>query len=128
MNSLSSRLPPDLQAPARARHEAAALLLHQPPEVRDIALLLTSELVTNTVRHGVGEAHLAIVVESDHATIAVTDRGDGQVSANHYRWPEGGHGLTLVDALSDRWGVESTTGKAGKRVWFELTWDRAESA
>jgi two-component sensor histidine kinase len=102
--------------------------MHQSAEVRDVALLLTSELVTNTVRHGVGEAQLDIVVESNHATIGVTDRGDGQVTANHSRWPEGGHGLTLVDALSDRWGVEPMTGKSGKRVWFELTWNLAESA
>jgi hypothetical protein len=84
--------------------------------------------VTNTVRHGVGEAQLDIVVDSDHATIGVTDRGHGQVTASDCRWPDGGHGLTLVDALSDRWGVEPTSDQTGKRVWFELTWNRAESA
>jgi hypothetical protein len=29
----------------------------------------------------------------------------------------GGRGLTLVEALADRWGCERERG--GKRVWFE---------
>lgn len=30
--------------------------------------------------------------------------------------PGGGHGLRLVEAISDRWGVE----RGSTRVWFEM--------
>jgi hypothetical protein len=39
--------------------------------------------------------------------------------ADDFHWPEGGHGLRMVDALSTRWGVDRVDG-AGKSVWFEL--------
>ncbi|WP_405560769.1 ATP-binding protein [Streptomyces sp. NBC_01180] len=32
---------------------------------------------------------------------------------------EGGRGLVLVDALTDRWGVEPRRDGCGKTVWFE---------
>ena len=39
---------------------------------------------------------------------------------------EGGRGLVLVDALSNRYGVEAE--EKGKRVWAELLLDERESA
>ena len=84
-------------------------------------MLLTTELVTTLLFHGRGDAWLDVQVESARVTVGVSDSGDGEVKfASRYLWPEHGHGLKLVDALSHRWGVgPMSTGAPGKRVWFE---------
>ena len=41
------------------------------------------------------------------------------VPTENVRWDaRGGRGLHLVEALSNRWGVQD--GRRGKQVWFEL--------
>jgi anti-sigma regulatory factor (Ser/Thr protein kinase) len=92
----------------------------------DIAVLLTSELVTNAIRHGAapvrlsaGLLHLAVLrVEVHDSTPAAG--GDDEVAVRHAADDdEGGRGLHLVDVLADTWGWRpADTG--GKRVWFEL--------
>jgi len=88
-------------------------------------MLLSSELVTNAVRHA--GSRFEIVLE--HLPIggfrlAVSDAAGED-------WPrvnraadddEGGRGMWLVDKLSNSWGT--TTGRRGKTVWFELLLDR----
>lgn len=111
-------------APARARRYAASCCERLPPDVLSEVLLLITELVTNAVWHGAGDAWLDLQVEDDQVTVGVTDGGGGQVGiAADYRWPESGHGLKLVAALSDRWGVDPMTELPGKRVWFERAFD-----
>lgn len=123
MTRLRSWLAPDRLSPARARRYVASQCYQLPAETLDVLLLLTSEIVTNAMWHGTGGALLDIQVEADLVTVGVTDGGGGEVGvAADYRWPETGHGLRLVDALSDRWGVEPMTVGTGKRVWFELAW------
>jgi anti-sigma regulatory factor (Ser/Thr protein kinase) len=83
----------------------------------DIVLVLTSELVTNAIRHGVGPVSLQVVWDTSGVRVDVYDdspqrpvlRGIDQDAPN-------GRGLLLVDALSDSWGVEPRG--AGKAVWF----------
>jgi hypothetical protein len=84
----------------------------------DVALLLASELVANSVEHsGCGGRH------SDRGgRVEVTDRGGGGVlvlppAADHGE-AEGGRGMRLVDALSARWGCHRGGGVA--TTWFEL--------
>lgn len=121
MSRDSVRLEGDASAPSRARRFVASRCEELPTQARDVVLLLTSELVTNAVLHGEGEVLLEIQVDSGIVGVAVRDQGDGVVSpASRFSWPETGHGLTLVRELSDRWGVEQTSGMSGKRVWFEL--------
>ncbi len=109
--------------PAHARRYVASHCKRVPADALDVVLLLTTELVTNAMWHGAGDAWLDIQVERDLVKVGVTDGGSGEVRiARDFRWPEGGHGLRIVDALSDRWGVEPMTGTLGKRVWFELSW------
>lgn len=121
MSRDSVRLKGDASAPSRARRFVASCCEELPTEARDVVLLLTSELVTNAVVHGEGDVLLEIHVDSGIVSVAVRDQGDGVVRpASRFSWPETGHGLTLVRKLSDRWGVEQTSGTSGKRVWFEL--------
>lgn len=85
--------------------------------------LLTSELVSNAMWHGTAGAFwVDVESEPGHVRVGVTDGGSGDVGfASAHRWPESGHGLRLVDALADRWGVEPAAGQPGKRVWFEIS-------
>jgi anti-sigma regulatory factor (Ser/Thr protein kinase) len=87
----------------------------------EAATLLTSELVTNGVRHAGTGMRLA-VSRADERTvrIAVTDRAPEadlrpRVSPDD---AEGGRGLFLVEQLASGWG--SYADGDGKTVWFEL--------
>jgi two-component sensor histidine kinase len=92
----------------------------QVPVDPDTAILLTSELVTNAVRHEAAQAVMLVV------TCA---RGQLRVDVHDTSpsWPavadvpadaETGRGLLLVETLSDEWGFYRTP--AGKAVYFML--------
>jgi hypothetical protein len=84
-------------------------------------LLLTTELVNNALWHGRGEAWLDVEVEPGLVRVGVSDGGGGQVKrTQQFSWPEVGHGLRIIEAMSDEWGVQLLPD--GKRVWFELSW------
>ncbi|MFI1108207.1 MULTISPECIES: ATP-binding protein [Streptomyces] len=87
------------------------------PQIGEDLHLLTSELVTNAVRHGAraGEEELVEMVlwpADGHYWLAVSDPGEGGESAarmSEVGWPsadsESGRGLVLVDHLAATWAV-----------------------
>jgi two-component sensor histidine kinase len=85
--------------------------------------LLTSELVTNAVRHGASDPHETILVRVAHdddgaVRVEVCDEGAGferHVDSRDMMEP-GGHGLRLVQTLASRWGVIPGEPSC---VWFE---------
>ncbi|TQK44185.1 anti-sigma regulatory factor (Ser/Thr protein kinase) [Streptomyces sp. SLBN-118] len=93
------------------------------PGLSDAAELALTELVANVVRH----------VPGRRCTLLILRRPDGlrvEVGDEHPRCPrpvrpgcggdeldEGGRGLMLVEAVTDRWGVIPVPG--GKTMWFE---------
>ena len=86
--------------------------------------LLTSELVTNAVRHaglGPGEdIDLRVLVSLESVRVEVHDDGPGfDPPRANLPGPEqiGGRGLYLVQTLSDRWGVDPDDPTC---VWFEV--------
>jgi anti-sigma regulatory factor (Ser/Thr protein kinase) len=84
------------------------------------ACLVTSELVTNALRHGLGEIVLhASLADDGLLRLSVTDWGEGSPQVLPPD-PEriGGVGLLLVDALSEAWGVATFPG--GKTVWASI--------
>jgi len=88
------------------------------------AVLLTSELVTNTLQHtrtGAGGDFEVIACHS-RSGIRVTITDDGSraapVPAPHPTLATCGRGLALVGALSARWGQQGD--ERGRAVWFEL--------
>jgi anti-sigma regulatory factor (Ser/Thr protein kinase) len=93
------------------------------PRLRDVRLLV-SELVTNAVRHAglVSGDRIRLQAQLSGAVLRVEvfDPGTGF----ELRAPQpdparaSGWGLYLVEALSDRWGIDGAG--AGTRVWFEL--------
>jgi anti-sigma regulatory factor (Ser/Thr protein kinase) len=119
-------IPLDVHAPGAARHSVAPCLAGQvSASVLETALLLVSELVTNSVRHsGVPHGEPVIVrvhLLGDHCRLEVEDAGFGGVIAPQpqHLADGGGMGLNLVETLSERWGV--VRGAEGPtRVWVQL--------
>jgi serine/threonine-protein kinase RsbW len=117
-----------LDAPTKARAEVAVWLAPQvPAEVLDDALLLVSELVTNSVRHAplTAGAAIGVTIEvfDDFLRLEVEDPGDVAILA---RAPDcahgGGFGLYLVETVAQQWG---STHEGSTRVWAELPIVRA---
>jgi anti-sigma regulatory factor (Ser/Thr protein kinase) len=80
---------------------------------REDALLVVSELVTNTVRHAPGPCTLALALHSGVLEIAVSDTSGRPPQAQSFQ-PErvGQHGLEVVLALCVTVGTDYTdTGK-----------------
>jgi anti-sigma regulatory factor (Ser/Thr protein kinase) len=107
-------------APREARRRVRELSQHLAPARVEDAVLLVSELVTNAVKYGPEHEAIRLIVRADDTATRFTvhDRGRGplpEMRAESDTAP-GGHGLRLVDALADRWGVE----RGSTRVWFEL--------
>ncbi len=104
-------------APGRARRLVVAALRRWGVEdtlVYDAALVL-SELANNAVIHARSSFSIAVRAEKSALRIAVADtraRADGSLT------PRLGHGLGVVEAIADVWGVEDRP--AGKVVWAEL--------
>jgi len=114
------RLQPRRTAVAYARARIAELCNGLPREACYDAQLLTSELVTNAIRHGAGIVTVAIECDETSVAVAVGDSGPEMplappvdVSA------ESGRGLRLVQAIAVSWGVKRTADQ-GKVVWFRI--------
>ena len=124
-------LPAGPAAAGEARSQVkAAICAWNVPVEESVAVLLTSELVTNAVTHGtlaVG-TFVILTVGCDAAGLRV-DVHDGSsdlpvldlVSAE----AETGRGLLLVTSLSAEWGFYRTS--AGKAVYFTLDFARDAS-
>jgi two-component sensor histidine kinase len=88
-------------------------------------VLVTSELVTNAIRHGdIADADDAVDVDwtihRDHVVVSVEDPSSRLPRRRHPKADDpGGRGLTIVEALSTAWGAEPT--RRGKRVWAKLS-------
>ena len=110
---------PAAAAQAR-RHVGAVIRAWAVPVDAYTAALLTSELVTNAIRHEVtGIVMLAITCSADQLRVDVHDTSrclpmlvDAPTDA------EAGRGLMLVTTLADEWGFYRTP--AGKAVYFTL--------
>jgi anti-sigma regulatory factor (Ser/Thr protein kinase) len=115
------RLPAGPIASPEARSQVLAVIRDwDVPVDPNVAVLLTSELVTNAIRHEAGETiTLAITCSWGQLRVDVHDTSRS--------WPalvdaaadaETGRGLMLVTTLSADWGVYRTP--AGKAVYFTL--------
>jgi anti-sigma regulatory factor (Ser/Thr protein kinase) len=88
--------------------------------VAEVCVLLTSELVTNAVRHGGAGVEVRYGVVGGALRVEVYDDGAGLPQVRRADSDdEGGRGLMLLEGLSERWGVRRARG-GGKSVWFEV--------
>ena len=120
-----------LTIPGRAEHVSEARSFVRKvigPEnpAADVAVLLTSEIVTNAVVHSnsrcAGGTVTVLITEiGGGLTIEVADNGSARstpvVKGDVYA--SDGHGLYLVQTLADQWGY--VRDEAGTTVWFWLS-------
>ena len=108
-------------AAAAARSQVrAAIYAWDVPVDSPVAVLLTSELVTNAIRHEAGETVMLVItcacgqlrvdVHDTSCSVPVPVRAPADA--------ETGRGLMLVASLSNDWGYYLTP--AGKAVYFTL--------
>ena len=90
------------------------------PDLDHTVCLLTSETVTNSIRHAGMKRDeriiLAARLSDDFARVEVRDSGPG--FDPNIREEARGYGLRMLDMLASRWGVDSDG--TGTRVWFEV--------
>jgi anti-sigma regulatory factor (Ser/Thr protein kinase) len=85
----------------------------------DNAELILTELVTNAILHAKTEIVIRVDLGASALRLEVADRSPRQPVARHYSAEATtGRGLSLVDALAERWGVQPEVD--GKTVWAEL--------
>ncbi|MBV9382064.1 MAG: ATP-binding protein [Streptosporangiaceae bacterium] len=116
-------LPAQRRAARLARRATRAqLAFWRVPQLEETAVLLVSELVTNSVRHAHTQGdELLLRLEITWSSLRI------EVYDDDPRWPrpgtppefsESGFGFVLVAALASNWGVSDTA--TGKSVWAEL--------
>ena len=113
-------LPATHQSPALAREflRSATCSVHHSALVED-ALLLTSELVTNSLLHGGPPVVVAVDCDGERLQVRVRDGSPEVPEAREPdRSAESGRGLALVAAVSEDWGVDPEPD--GKYVWFVI--------
>jgi anti-sigma regulatory factor (Ser/Thr protein kinase) len=114
----------DLTAAASARAVIEDVIrAWRVPVDADVAVLLTSELVTNAVTHGTKETgNFVLLAAACDAAVLRVDVHDGSgdlpVLDIAPADAETGRGLLLVTSLSAEWGSYRTS--AGKAVYFTL--------
>jgi anti-sigma regulatory factor (Ser/Thr protein kinase) len=91
--------------------------------------LLTTELVSNAVRHGGADEGTGVVLHVALAPgclrVEVCDHGSGFEVSMPAPYGEGGYGLFIVSEVASRWGVSR---EADNCAWFELDLRDGEGA
>jgi anti-sigma regulatory factor (Ser/Thr protein kinase) len=132
MNVLAATRPADLRgcrvqlaagpaAAGQARSQVrAAITAWDAPVDCDLAVLLTSELVTNAIRHESGETiTLVISCSAERLRVDVHDTSPALPMLQDVPPDtETGRGLMLVATLAEEWGFYRSP--AGKAVFFTL--------
>ena len=110
----------DLRAVRDARHALDPLLADPDDPISDDVRLAASELVTNVVVHTDDGGELRAWDPKPNVPLRL-EVEDFNSTPPHVPTPPpliGGHGLRIVDHISDEWGVTPTS--TGKVVWAEF--------
>ena len=112
-------VPPDLPLPT-VRAFLSGIDRHLPEPTREGLALVTTEVVSNAMRHGDYPITVEVVWLAGTARVAVRNRG------RQFRWngrpamsgERGGWGLVIVNRLADRWGIRRVADS--NEVWLEI--------
>jgi len=110
-------LRPDVRSARLARRLVSQCMEGAGETVRRRVALVTSELVSNGVRHARGGLVLQVARFRDGVVVAVADDSAAPpvVQAAGHALAEGGRGLLIVERISDQLGWARTP--TGKVVW-----------
>jgi len=112
------RLTREPTAAAEARGQVRAVIrAWKVPVDPDIAVLLTSDLVTSAIMFGNGET-VMLVIRCPRGHLRIDVSRSMPIAADEPAGNQTGRGLALVAALSTEWGSFRTP--AGKAVYFTL--------
>jgi anti-sigma regulatory factor (Ser/Thr protein kinase) len=116
------QLEPTVTAPTEARRAVrTALESDLPRETTELAELLTSELVTNAIRHGSGTVTLVLNCSDGVLAVSVSDDAPTMPRvAPDEPLAVGGRGVRMVQRMAQDWGVTPRASGPGKVVWFRL--------
>lgn len=110
---------PDRCAPRVARY-CVGTIERPAPELRDSVVLLTSELVSRSVRLHRSKSHelieLRVWMQSSGARVEV--RGAHELVCSDPESDVHEDDLLLFDALADRWSIDID--ERGASMWFEI--------
>jgi two-component sensor histidine kinase len=113
-------------SPAQARQfcdEQVCFALGSGPDSAAVtadAVLVVSELVTNSVNAGSNDVGLELELHEDHLRIAVSDECAGRPELRAATLADAsGRGIRIVQELARAWGVAPRSG--GKAVWADLS-------
>jgi anti-sigma regulatory factor (Ser/Thr protein kinase) len=121
------RLLPGTAGSVAAARELTRELLGPGHPALDTAMLVVSELVTNSVTHsrsGLPGGTVIIAVTAGAAGVLIQVRDEGGLTEPRVVAPqaaagaEHGYGLLLVSALADTWGT--TTTREGRLTWCRV--------
>lgn len=115
------RLPPVARSSSMSRRFVErALARWELDDLCDVAVLLTSELVTNAIVHAQTEVAVTITRDDPRTiSVAVSDNSRSEPRPQRHTDDSAtGRGLGILDALASSWGVVSDPG--GKTVTFTL--------
>jgi anti-sigma regulatory factor (Ser/Thr protein kinase) len=120
-------LPADPDAPGTARRALSRLRDRMKPATYGNLELVVSELVANAVLHPrmaeSGVIGLTVEISPGQVRVEVTDQGEPSGEGGPFGTEgstprsRGGFGLSLVDRLAERWGVEH---RPSTMVWAEI--------
>ncbi|HKV66577.1 MAG TPA: ATP-binding protein [Gaiellales bacterium] len=116
---LRKAFPATVETPRLARDAVSLVAVDIPHDALEAARLLTSELVTNSVKHGPPAASIGLFIDVDRERIRIEVADSAEAPPQLIPATEhGGYGLTLLNALASRWD----TGRDGGQnlTWFEL--------
>ena len=112
-------------APAEARSQIReAICAWEVPVDPSVAVLLTSELVTNAIANELGGAIMLVITRArDQLRVDVHDTSwwSAPAPVDAPADAEAGRGLMLVGSLSTNWGYYRTP--TGKAVYFTLAFE-----
>ena len=95
----------------RARRFVADRLRGHDPIIVDMATLMVSELVTNSIRHATGPVAINLEVTTDRLRIDVSDAGPGTpFLRSPFPGENSGRGLRIIDELADDMGNDLEPG------------------
>jgi anti-sigma regulatory factor (Ser/Thr protein kinase) len=115
MEEVSVKVQPSVNAPGLSRSRLAPMKQVLGARYDDVVLVV-SELVSNSVRHGSSQGiEVKVSARDGRIRVEVTDDGPGfAIDA-----PRGeGLGLTIVERLAERWGIQK--GSQRFTVWAEM--------
>jgi anti-sigma regulatory factor (Ser/Thr protein kinase) len=128
MQATLDQITGDAQSITAARRAVRAMVAGYRDDLAAVAELLTDELLTNAVLHGGGQFGLTARVDETRLRVIVSDvLSSERVTV----YPPGheleyGRGMTIVDAMASKWGVERHGSE--KSIWFELDLRSSEAA